>query len=141
MIPTENMSNASSRTPTLHILVVDDNQDSAESMSLLLQCDGHRVRTAYSGGEALRLADVEPPDVVLLDIGMPGMLGYEVAQRLRERGAVDILLIAVTGYGQDSDISRARDAGFDHHLVKPVDFDKLQAMLANRFGRYAEDQT
>ncbi len=117
----------------LRILVVDDNEDSAESMSMLLQCDGHDIDTAYSGETALRLARELRPDVVLLDIGMPGMLGYEVARRLR--GLVEssgALLIAVTGYGRESDVAKARDAGFDHHLVKPVDFDKLRSLLALR---------
>src|SRR5690606_16952209 len=110
-----------------------DNEDSAESLSMLLQCDGHSIDTAYSGESALQLARAIRPDVVLLDIGMPGMLGYEVAQRLRTlEGAANALLVAVTGYGQDSDIKRARAAGFDHHLVKPVDFDKLRALLATR---------
>ncbi len=117
----------------LKILVVDDNEDSAESMSMLLQCDGHDIDTAYSGETALRLARELRPDVVLLDIGMPGMLGYEVARRLRTlRESSSALLIAVTGYGRESDVAQARDAGFDHHLVKPVDFDKLRSLLALR---------
>jgi CheY-like chemotaxis protein len=127
-------SDNKSGVPALRILVVDDNEDSAESMSLLLQCDGHRVDTAYSGEAALRIATEQPPDVMLLDIGMPGMMGYEVAERLRAGNFARTLLIAVTGYGRDSDIARARAAGFDHHLVKPVDYDKLRAMLAERFG-------
>ena len=85
------------------------------------------------GESALQLASEVRPDVVLLDIGMPGMLGYEVARRLRTLdGAAHAMLIAVTGYGQESDVNRARAAGFDHHLVKPVDFDKLRALLATR---------
>ncbi|MGH8666923.1 MAG: response regulator [Burkholderiales bacterium] len=119
----------------LRILVVDDNEDSAESMSMLLQCDGHDTDTAYSGETALRLACSLRPDVVLLDIGMPGMLGYEVARRLRsldETGKA--MLIAVTGYGRESDVAKAIAAGFDHHLVKPVDFDKLRSLLATRQG-------
>lgn len=116
----------------LRILVVDDNEDSAESMALLLQCDGHEVSTAYSGEAALRQAQTLQPDVVMLDIGMPGMMGYEVAQRLRSRGGENgTLLIAVTGYGRASDIERARAAGFHHHLVKPVDYVKLRDLLAN----------
>jgi signal transduction histidine kinase len=119
----------------LRILVVDDNEDSAESMSMLLQCDGHETDTAYSGETALRLALSLRPDVVLLDIGMPGMLGYEVARRLRSLDeAMHAMLIAVTGYGRESDVVKAIDAGFDHHLVKPVDFDKLRSLLATRQG-------
>jgi CheY-like chemotaxis protein len=119
----------------LRILVVDDNEDSAESMSMLLQCDGHETDTAYSGETALRMASSRRPDVILLDIGMPGMLGYEVARRLRSLDtAAHALLIAVTGYGRESDVMQAIDAGFDHHLVKPVDFDKLRSLLATRQG-------
>lgn len=115
----------------LRILVVDDNHDSAESMSLLLQCDGHDVTTAYSGEAALALVETVRPEAILLDIGMPGMMGYEVAQRLRSRASQPApLLIAVTGYGRDSDVERARAAGFDHHLVKPVDYARLRALLA-----------
>jgi CheY-like chemotaxis protein len=117
----------------LRILVVDDNKDSAESMSMLLQCDGHAIDTAYCGETALSLARTVRPDVVLLDIGMPGMLGYEVARRLRGIAeAANAMLIAVTGYGRESDVAKALAAGFDHHLVKPVDFDKLRSLLASR---------
>jgi len=117
----------------LRILVVDDNEDSAESMSMLLQCDGHAIDTAYCGETALSLARTVRPDVVLLDIGMPGMLGYEVARRLRGIAeAANAMLIAVTGYGRESDVAKALAAGFDHHLVKPVDFDKLRSLLASR---------
>ena len=128
-------SDVSPALPVLRILVVDDNEDSAESMSLLLQCDGHHVDTAYSGEKALQLASDAPPDVMLLDIGMPGMMGYEVAERLRTSGAAATLLIAVTGYGRDSDIARAHEAGFDHHMVKPVDYDQLRTLLAARYAR------
>lgn len=118
-------------TPPLCILVVDDNEDSAESMSLLLQCDGHQIGTAYSGESALSMAQTMKPDVILLDIGMPGMMGYEVAEKLRSRaGAEETLLIAVTGYGREADVARAHAAGFDHHLVKPVDYARLRALLA-----------
>ena len=121
---------------TLRILVVDDNEDSAESMSMLLQCEGHDIDTAYCGETALSLARDIRPDVVLLDIGMPGMLGYEVARRLRGLDeAANAMLIAVTGYGRESDVAKALDAGFDHHLVKPVDFDKLRSLLASRRAR------
>jgi signal transduction histidine kinase/CheY-like chemotaxis protein len=120
---------------SLKILVVDDNEDSAESMSMLLQCEGHDIGTAYCGETALRLAHSIRPDVVLLDIGMPGMLGYEVARRLRSSDeSAHAMLIAVTGYGRESDVAKALAAGFDHHLVKPVDFDKLRSLLATRQG-------
>jgi two-component system CheB/CheR fusion protein len=117
----------------LRILVVDDNEDSAAGMSMMLKCDGHDIDTAYCGETALRLVQELGPDVVLLDIGMPGMDGYEVARRLRSLAAgANALLIAVTGYGRASDVAKARDAGFDHHLVKPVDLDRLRSLLATR---------
>ena len=119
----------------LRILVVDDNEDSAESMSMLLQCEGHAVDTAYSGERAIELAGALSPDVVLLDIGMPGMLGYEVARRLRALQTPSrALLVAITGYGRETDVAKAREAGFDHHLVKPVDFERLRALLASRLA-------
>ncbi|HYC48424.1 MAG TPA: response regulator [Burkholderiales bacterium] len=115
----------------LSILVVDDNQDSAVSMTMLLELNGYQVQVAHAGHTALRLAQEKRPDVILLDIGMPGMNGYEVARELRSRDEfADTLLIAITGYGRTSDVMQTRAAGFDHHLVKPVDYEKLQAMLA-----------
>jgi CheY-like chemotaxis protein len=110
------------------ILVVDDSQDSAESLALLLELHGHEVRTAFAGPAALETASAFCPDVVLLDIGLPGMDGYEVARRLRaEHGGCR--LIALTGYGRDDDRRRSREAGFDHHLVKPVDLEELTRLL------------
>lgn len=112
------------------ILVVDDNQDGAESVALLLGLRGHEVRVAFDGAEGLRAFDAFAPQVVLLDIGMPGMTGYEVARRLRAAPASrGVLLVAMTGSGQDEDRRRSREAGFDHHLVKPVDFDVLLGLL------------
>jgi CheY-like chemotaxis protein len=100
-------------------------------MALLLQIWGHEVRTAFDGPAALALATEYQPDVVLLDIGLPGMNGYEVAQRLRQLPGLDrAVLAAVTGYGQESDRQRTRNAGFDRHLVKPVDPAALQDLLA-----------
>jgi signal transduction histidine kinase len=120
----------------LSILVVDDNQDSACSMTLLLELQGHKVQVAHAGHTALRLAGECSPDVILLDIGMPGMNGYEVARQLRSQPEFsDTLLIAVTGYGRASDVKQTESAGFDHHLVKPIDYDKLQSLLAARAGR------
>ena len=114
----------------LRILVVDDNADSAESMALLLSLSGHETRTAGDGPAALEAFRAFRPAVVLLDIGLPGMDGYEVARRLRaEAGEAGATLVAVTGYGEDYDRQRAREAGFDHHLVKPVDPAKLSALL------------
>jgi signal transduction histidine kinase len=116
----------------LRILVVDDNQDSAISMTLLLELQGHEVHVAHAGPAALRLAAEKRPDVILLDIGMPGMNGFEVAKQLRAQDEfADTLLVAITGYGRASDVKQTQSAGFDHHLVKPVDYDKLQAVIAS----------
>jgi signal transduction histidine kinase/ActR/RegA family two-component response regulator len=124
---------------SLRILVVDDNQDSACSMTLLLELQGHEVQVAHAGQVALRMAQESTPDVILLDIGMPGMNGYEVARHLRSQAAfADTLLVAVTGYGRASDVKQTESAGFDHHLVKPIDYDKLQSLLAARSQKYSD---
>ena len=100
---------------------------------MLLQLFGHEAKAAYSGHSALETATEYKPDVVLLDIGMPDMNGYEVARQLRrEPPTKDVRLIAMTGYGQDSDRQRSQEAGCDHHLVKPVDPQKLQDLLARQ---------
>jgi len=116
------------------ILVVDDNRDAAETLGLLLQVQGHEVRTAHDGAAALAvLAESYLPDVVLLDISLPGMDGYEVARRLRQNAALDtVLLVALTGYGNEEVRSQAQQAGFDHYMVKPLDLDALHALLARR---------
>jgi signal transduction histidine kinase/ActR/RegA family two-component response regulator len=113
-----------------HILVVDDNQSSADSLALLLQLSGHDTRVAYSGPEALDIAAAFRPDVVLLDIGLPEMDGFEVARRLREReDSGRAILVAVTGYGQEEVRQRAKEVGFDNHLLKPLDLDALLSVL------------
>ncbi|HLJ94629.1 MAG TPA: PAS domain S-box protein [Gemmataceae bacterium] len=118
---------------SLRVLVVDDNVDQADSAALLLQVSGHEARVAYSGPAALEAAVEYRPDLVLMDIGLPGMDGYEVARRLRQQPSLrGTMLVAVTGYGQDSDRQRSRQAGFDHHLVKPVNMQALEAILAQR---------
>jgi signal transduction histidine kinase len=120
-----------SRGPPREIVLADDNPDSLESLGELLKIQGHQVRVAHSGEEALRLLDVQLPDVLLLDIGMPGMSGYEVARRVRGLYApAKIQLIALTGWGQPEDIQLAREAGFDHHLTKPIDLGELDRLLA-----------
>jgi PAS domain S-box-containing protein len=117
------------------ILVVDDNVDLARSMVDLLSLFGYQVLAAYDGLSAIEEARVHHPDAVLLDIGLPGIDGYEVARRLRnEQGFQEVLIIAITGYGQEEDSRRSRDAGFNHHLVKPVDFDVLKSLLAAPMG-------
>jgi PAS domain S-box-containing protein len=126
-------------TACYRILVVDDNRDSAESVALLLELNGHQVRMAHDGPEALATAQHFRPQVVVLDIGLPEMDGYEVARRLRgEAQMQDVMLIALTGYGQNEDRQRAIAAGFNHHLIKPVDLDSLQALIASQAGSDAE---
>jgi PAS domain S-box-containing protein len=118
-------------SPCRRLLVVDDNADVADSLALLLRMAGHETRTAYDGPAALEAARDYRPEVVLLDIGMPGLDGYEVARRLRrEPGLETVVLVALTGYGQEEDRRRCREARIDHHLVKPTDLDTLHALLA-----------
>jgi signal transduction histidine kinase len=113
------------------ILLADDNRDALDSLATLLQCDGHEVHTAADGAEALEVAAACHPDVVLLDIGMPKLDGYEVARRIRaEPWGKDAVLIALTGWGQDEDRRRSREVGFDSHLVKPLDPEALATLLA-----------
>lgn len=118
--------------PSRRVLVVDDNLDAAESTAMLLRMLGHEVETAHDGPAALGAVGAFRPDVVLLDIGLPGMSGYDVARALRSRGEHErLVLVAVTGYGQPEDRRSSRDAGFDHHLVKPVAAISLQALFAS----------
>lgn len=112
------------------VLVVDDNKDGAESLGMLLRMWGHEVRLAHDGATALRLAAAEPPDVLLLDIGLPGLDGYEVARGVRAARGRQPVLVALTGYGQEEDRRRTREAGFDHHLTKPVDPEQLAGVFA-----------
>jgi CheY-like chemotaxis protein/two-component sensor histidine kinase len=126
------------KTPTAksatawRILVVDDNVDAADSLALLFKAANHDAQVAYSSEAALELASKYRPDFVLLDIGLPGMDGYEVARRLRQQPELkNLRLIALTGYGQESDHARSQEAGFDHHVVKPVEFESLHSLLAS----------
>ena len=117
--------------PSLRILVVDDSVDTAESLAMLLQACGHDVRIAHDGPTALNVALDYRPDVVLSDIGLPGLDGYELAKRLRQQPALkSVVLVAMTGYGHESDRQSSQEAGFDHHLSKPADFGMLQQILA-----------
>jgi len=111
------------------VLVVDDNRDAVESLAVLLRARGHVVETAFDGGGALTVAARFRPDVVLLDIGLPGMDGYEVARRLRRELRPAPLLVALTGYGQEEDRRLALAAGFDEHVVKPASLPGLTALL------------
>jgi signal transduction histidine kinase len=113
------------------ILVVDDKRDSAESMAMLLRLRGHHVMVATDAHEALDIAAVAWPSVVMLDIGLPEIDGYEVCRRLRQQGMVDTQIIAMTGYGQDRDRERSKEAGFDAHTVKPVDIGEVLKLLAS----------
>jgi len=113
------------------VLVVDDNVDAAESLAHLLRASRHEVRTAHDGPTAVAAALDFRPDMMLLDIGLPGLDGYEVAQKVRQESSLGrVVLVAMTGYGQDTDKERSRAAGFDHHLVKPADFSQVKQILA-----------
>src|SRR5262249_33473613 len=114
----------------LRVLVVDDNQDAAETMALLIRLWGHDVWTAHQGAAALDIVARERPQVVLLDIGLPGIDGYEVARRVRaDPNTGETVLVALTGYGQTEDRARSREAGFTVHLVKPVEPEVIQRLL------------
>jgi len=112
------------------VLIVDDNVDAAVTLDSLMRALGHTTRVAHGGAQALALAEAFHPQVVLLDIGLPDLNGYEVARRLRDRSGAAMKIVAVTGWGSESDRSRSREAGFDVHLVKPVDEEVLQRILA-----------
>lgn len=115
------------------VLVVDDNPDSATSMATMLELLGHETRTAHDGLQALAEAATFRPDIILLDIGMPKMNGYDVARRIRQQDwGKDVVLVAVTGWGQEEDRRRSREAGFDYHLVKPADLADIQDVLQGR---------
>jgi DNA-binding response OmpR family regulator len=113
-----------------HILIVDDNVDHADSLAMLLSLDGHEVHCAHDGVEALTAAERLRPDVVLLDLGLPILDGFETCRRIRDRAwGKSMLLVAITGWGQDIDRQKSSDAGFDHHLVKPIDSRILAAIV------------
>jgi CheY-like chemotaxis protein len=126
-------SRPATRIAGQRILVVDDNVDAAESLGALLRCLGAEVVTVHDGPSALEALRAEKPSAAVLDIGMPGMDGYEVAKRARATpDGADLTLIALTGWGNDEDRRRSREAGIDHHLVKPVDLHVLEELLAAR---------
>jgi len=112
-----------------HILLVEDNVDAAESLKMLLELHGHRVAVAYDGETAIAAAESDVPDMMLIDIGLPKLDGYEVVRRLRLSETLrDGFLVALTGYGRDEDRERSLEAGFDRHLVKPADPDDINAL-------------
>jgi CheY-like chemotaxis protein len=118
-------------TRPLRVLVVDDNVDTVESFALLLQALGHDVQTAHDGPMAVQAALDYRPDVMLLDIGLPGLNGYEVAKRIRQQPDLNnVVLVALTGYGQEADRQTSLQAGFNQHLIEPARFDQLQQILA-----------
>jgi CheY-like chemotaxis protein len=117
------------------LLLVDDNRDALEALALLLKVEGHDVTTSDNGVDALRLMSDRKPEVAIIDVGMPGMDGFEVARQVRLDATLnEVLLVALTGYASESDKSRALAAGFDYHLTKPLSLDKLEHILSNRAG-------
>jgi len=132
MTPTKSVTSLANKQQysQRQVMIADDNQDAAQSLGMLLELSGHKVHLAHSGPEAVALAMAVRPDVIILDIGMPGLTGYDVARQLRrEPTTAQAILVAVTGWGQASDKATARDAGFDHHLTKPVNFDDLARLI------------
>src|SRR5262249_5886378 len=122
---------ASGNTPC-RILIVDDNVDAADSLSMLLSMSGHEVRRAYDGPTGIEQATTFKPDVILLDLGMPGMAGYATAKKVRQLQGMDkVKLVALTGWGQEEERRRTKEAGFDAHLVKPVNPAAFQELLAS----------
>ncbi|GJJ03790.1 hypothetical protein RugamoR64_43280 [Duganella rhizosphaerae] len=120
----------------LQVLVVDDNQDAADSLAALLEIDGFDAHAVYDGASAITASAEHPPDLIILDLGMPGMDGYETARAIRQRpGADGILMIALTGWGQGDARRRSGEAGFDHHLVKPVELDQIVRLAGARQNR------
>jgi CheY-like chemotaxis protein len=111
------------------VLVVEDNLDAAESLRMLLEMAGHEVEVAYDGLEALQRVDAFGPHVAFVDLGLPELDGFQVARRIRRAHPSQPLLVALSGYGREEDKREARAAGFDHHLVKPVDFGAVVAYL------------
>jgi CheY-like chemotaxis protein len=115
--------------------VVDDNRDAAISLARVLKLLGNEIRTAHDGLEAVKLAEEFRPEIILMDVGMPTLNGYEATRRIRERPwGRAVTIVALTGWGQDGDRARSQDAGCDGHLVKPVSLDDLEALLAELAG-------
>jgi CheY-like chemotaxis protein len=116
----------------MKVLVADDNQDAAVSLGMILELSNYEVLVAHSGEEALQMARHALPEALILDIGMPGITGDQVAREIRrEPWGANVLMVAVTGWGQAEDKARARAAGFDHHLTKPVDVDRMEKLLGD----------
>ena len=128
-------------TASTRILVADDNRDTADSSALLLELDGHEVRVAYSGTEALQVFEEFAPQLALLDIGMPGMNGYELAAAMRASDeCAGTLLVALSGWGSRRDVERGRTAGFDEHFTKPAQVGQVEELLVREAARrHADD--
>lgn len=131
-LPCLSMPGSCEKKRSSRILVVDDNVDTAKTLAKLLKLIGHDIEMVHDGGTAVQAAFDFRPEIILLDIGLPTMDGYQVAMTLREAGMKDTLIIAVSGYGREEDRRRSKEAGFDHHLVKPVDYDALVSLIAER---------
>ena len=129
--PTDARENRLVKVQALRILLVEDHADTALMQATMLELEGHTVMIAGDGPTAVEKAISLNPDVILLDIGLPGFDGFEVAKRVRQAGLIDIFIVALTGYGQERDIVKAREAGIDQHLLKPVDYEKLSDLLTN----------
>jgi DNA-binding response OmpR family regulator len=123
----------SAHTGPPRVFVVDDNRDAADTLGMLLTLEGYDVRVAYDGDDAVREADDFEPDVALLDIGLPGRDGYQVARHIRQTQDDEVMLIAVTGYATDEDVARSLDAGFDYHFGKPANLGALLEKIQHRF--------
>lgn len=114
----------------LRILIAEDNRDSADSLKTLLEALGYEAQVAYDGESAVRAAAAQRPDVILMDIGLPGLNGHDAAQQIRlQNPGMEVLIVALTGWGQESDRKRSAAAGIDHHLVKPLDLELLKEIL------------
>jgi CheY-like chemotaxis protein len=131
------MESSSTLQPGFRVLLIDDNDDANESMAALLELVGYDVRTAVNGATALTLTAQFEPQLILSDIGLPDMNGYELAPALRQiTGLRKVILVAATGYGNANDKQRSQVAGFDHHLVKPFDADMLLDFVATQAAAY-----
>jgi two-component system, chemotaxis family, CheB/CheR fusion protein len=134
-------STASRASATRRVLVIEDNVDAAESLREALELDGHTVEIAHSGQDGVAKSLTFRPDLVLCDIGLPGMDGYEVARRLRaERKLASPYLVALTGYGLPEDLAKAKEAGFDEHIAKPASLERIARLLANASERAARSK-
>ena len=129
-------------TGNRRVLVVDDNQDAANSLSLMLRFMGNETKTAYDGIEAINMAASFRPHLILLDIGMPRLNGYDTARQIRQQPwGKDVVLVALTGWGQDDDRRKSDDAGFDSHVVKPIQLETLETLLSSLASQQIERNT